>query len=382
VELPAAGSDVIDSHVSFISLRDDFKSFERIIDGQFWNLASPLPFTPQEGQWPTIAKLVQHLFGESHLENDQTELIYDWIKELLENPTQKLIIPCLVSRAQGSGKTTFLTLLDGIFGQNCINLQAKDLEREFNSSYASKLVVSLDEIPKKNSGEFIESIKQKSTQTTIHVNPKGATEYDIPCHIHFVMASNRVDEFIKVEDEDRRLWIREVPAFNQKKADLYFVSKMTAEIPAFVHFLFTRKEVYPRDPGLRFQRRDYETNAKKKAIEANKSEVYHILCKEIANLFEFKYPNCTKLILNMNELYDLTEDMIRRPEFGEFKKRFTDSFPNKEYKNSKLPDEQHRTDKAKSVQKKGYTFQREDVGIDSLEGISNEPIFKTNSVFG
>ena len=364
------------------TLKHDFKAFERIIDGQFWNLASPLSFTPQEGQWPTIGKLMQHLFGESHLENDQRDLIYDWMKELLENPSQKLIIPCLVSRAQGSGKSTFLNLLSEIFGGNSITLKSTEMKREFNSAYADKLLVCLDEIPKSNSDLFIEDVKQISTQTSIHVNPKGASEYDLPCNIHFVMASNKVEEFIKVEDEDRRLWIREIPAFDQEKADLNFVSKMLAEVPAFVHFLFTRAEVYPRDPGLRFQRRDYETNAKKKAITANKSEVYHKLCKEIANLFEAKYVNCSKLILNMNELYDLTSDMIRRPEFGEFKQKFTEAFPNKEYKNNRLINEQHVLDKAKSAQKKGYTFHREEVGVDSLEGISNEPIFKTASVFG
>tara|TARA_R110000822_G_scaffold119712_3_gene252845 strand:- start:3180 stop:5393 length:2214 start_codon:yes stop_codon:yes gene_type:complete len=356
----------------------NFVDFQQVIDGA-WNISSPLTHKPQEGDWSTIGRLVNHLFGAWENERDQTELFYDWCKELLTNPKQKLIIPCLVSGTQGSAKSSLIELLMLIFGKNAFKLEASGLNREFNSSFADKLLVCLDELPKSSAEEFITTIKDLSTSKTIHVNPKGVTEYDIDCHLHFIMASNRMDEFIRVEGEDRRLWIREVPQWDQKKSTPDFKAKIEEEVPYFLNFLITRKEYHKREPSLRFFREDYATNRKTKAIEYNKSAIYHHITFTIKGEFEFKFIDCDKLVYNQTELYDMTQDMPKRPGIKEFKKLMANEFSHKEYGTHRVKEGQIKVTKC-SV-KKGYLFNREEVGADSLEGIKDELVVKSNNIF-
>ena len=369
--------DFIPIYREFIN-QPDFLNYQQIIDN-CWNTAAPLGHIPKEGDLTNTTRLVDHLFGEWANEEDQRELFYDWCKELLENPTQKLIIPCLVSNNQGSAKSTLIDWLMEIFGKNAFKLQAAGLGREFNSSFADRLLVCLDELPKSNSEEFITVIKDLCTSKSIHVNPKGATEYDLDCHLHFVMASNRMDDFIKVEGEDRRLWIREVPKWDQKKSTEGFAERLKEEIPHFLHFLLTRKEYHKREPSLRFFREAYSTNRKTKAIEYNKSAVYHHITFMIKAELEYTFLDCDALVYNQQELYEMTEGMSKRPSVKEFKKLFNEEFSHKEYKQHRLNQGQQKA--TKSSTKKGYRFTREEVGADSLEGINDEPIIKSNNIF-
>ena len=356
----------------------DFLNFQQIIDGTNWNLFSPLGYTAEPGEWPTIKKLVDHLFGAWANESDQRELIYDWLKELLVNPKQKMIIPCLVSRTQGSAKSTFLDLVVKMFGKNATSLKSTNINREFNSSFSDKLIVCLDELPASQSEELITEIKSLTTAKSVHVNPKGQTEYDIDCHLHFIMASNRMDDFLKVEDEDRRLWIREVPKFDEKKDETGFVARLYEEIPYFLHFLLERKEYHKRSEALRFYKDSYATNRKASAIEANKSEIYHHIKLMIQIEFEVKFIDCDRLVYNQADLLSMVGEMSKKPGAKSFKKFISEELK-KEYKNHRLQESQSKVEK--KDQKKGYLFSREEVGADPLEGIKDEPIIKSNNIF-
>ena len=160
----------------------NFLNHQQVIEN-CWNISAPLKYVPAEGNWTNTKRLIDHLFGEWDNEADQRELFYDWCKELLENPTQKLIIPCLVSYTGGSGKTTLIDLLIEIFGKNAFKLQSSGLVREFNSSFGDRVLVCLDELPKSNSEEFITIIKDLCTSKTIHINPKGVpnTTWTVIC---------------------------------------------------------------------------------------------------------------------------------------------------------------------------------------------------------
>lgn len=356
----------------------NFLDFQQILDGTNWNLFSPLAFVPQPGEWPTIKKLIDHLFGAWANEKDQRELIYDWLKEILVNPKQKLIIPCLVSRVQGSSKSTFLDLVIAMLGKNAYGLKASGISREFNNSWAEKLVVCLDELPASQSEDLITEIKSLTTAKQIHVNPKGQTEYDIDCHLHFIMASNRMDDFLKIEDEDRRLWIREVPKFEEERDETGFVARLNEEIPFFLDFLLTRKEYHRRSEALRFYKDAYATNRKASAIEANKSEIYHHIKLTIQMEFETRFVDDDKLVYSQNELLTMTSEMSKKPGAKAFKKFIAEELK-KDYKLHRLNPGQTRLEKRDS--KKGYMFSREEVGADSLSGLEDVPVVKSNNIF-
>lgn len=74
----------------------------RPVIGKFLNLYEPIYHQPQEGDFPSIRSLVEHIFGE------QYELGMDYLQLLYLQPVQKLPILLLVSEERNTGKSTFL----------------------------------------------------------------------------------------------------------------------------------------------------------------------------------------------------------------------------------------------------------------------------------
>src|SRR5690606_37181567 len=91
-------------------------NYQQIIDG-FYNKYNEIPYQPiEENIIPEDLKdlkdkirfslrFMEHIFGE------QLELGLDYIKILLEKPTQMLPILCLVSKERATGKSTFIKWL-------------------------------------------------------------------------------------------------------------------------------------------------------------------------------------------------------------------------------------------------------------------------------
>ena len=77
----------------------------RPVIGKFLNLYEPIDHQPQEGDFPSIRSLVEHIFGE------QYELGMDYLQLLYLQPVQKLPILLLVSEERNTGKSTFLNFL-------------------------------------------------------------------------------------------------------------------------------------------------------------------------------------------------------------------------------------------------------------------------------
>ena len=70
----------------------------------------------------------------------------DYIKLLLEKPTQILPVLCLVSESRNTGKTTFLNFIKVIFGANMTINTNEDFRSQFNSDWATKLIIGVDEV--------------------------------------------------------------------------------------------------------------------------------------------------------------------------------------------------------------------------------------------
>ena len=81
---------------------------------------------------------MEHIFGE------QLELGLDYIKILLEKPTQMLPILCLVSKERSTGKSTFIKWLISIFVLNMTYIKGDSFNSQFNSDWASMLIVAID----------------------------------------------------------------------------------------------------------------------------------------------------------------------------------------------------------------------------------------------
>lgn len=170
---------------------------------------------------------------------NELDLGLDYMKLLYEQPTQMLPIFCPVSKARGTGKTTFFDLLQVLFGANCTFISARDLESDFNYHYASKKIIIIDEalVSKRDS---VEKLKSLSTAKQIMVNNKGVAQYAQAFFGVFLMGSNNVRDFIKTDDDEVRFWVREIPKIKAEDNDTELMQKLVDEIPAFLSMLSKR----------------------------------------------------------------------------------------------------------------------------------------------
>ena len=114
-------------------------NYQKEIEG-FLNLYEPIEHKPQQGDFSHIQSLMRHIFGE------QYELGMDYMQLLYLQPTQKLPIVLLVSEERNTGKSTFLNFLKAVFENNVTFNTNEDFRSQFNSDWAGKLLIVVDEV--------------------------------------------------------------------------------------------------------------------------------------------------------------------------------------------------------------------------------------------
>jgi hypothetical protein len=158
----------IKKYVAFVNIPDNSESYlkEHHHNGDaYFNLYEQMKYVPVPGDVTITMKFLSRIF------QDKIELIMDYLKILYENPTQNLPVICLVSKIQETGKSTYMMWLCSIFGRNAIILGNEEFSTNFNSLYASKLIVCIDE-------SFIdktiikEKIKRLTTSDSINMEAR------------------------------------------------------------------------------------------------------------------------------------------------------------------------------------------------------------------
>ncbi len=138
----------------------------RSVVGKFLNLYEPIDHVPRQGDFPSIRSLLHHIFGE------QYELGMDYLQLLYLQPIQKLPILLLVSEERNTGKSTFLNFLKALFQNNVTFNTNEDFRSQFNSDWAGKLLIVVDEVLL-NRREDSERLKNLSTTLSYKVEAKG-----------------------------------------------------------------------------------------------------------------------------------------------------------------------------------------------------------------
>ncbi|HRH68907.1 MAG TPA: DUF5906 domain-containing protein [Flavobacteriales bacterium] len=180
-------------------------------------------------------------FGKPQMiEVSELDLLLDYIQLIIFHPTQMLPILCLVSKERGTGKTTFAKYLKMLLTANAIFVGNKDFESDFNSHYAGKKLIILDEAMIDKLAT-VEKIKAMSTADKITVNTKGLAQYEMGFFAAFVILSNNVRSFIKTDDDETRFWVRKINPISDADLDVELETKLFNEIPAFLWRLQNRK---------------------------------------------------------------------------------------------------------------------------------------------
>lgn len=275
----------------------DHNNFQQIIHGCF-NVYSPLDYMPDEDKCteddcPCIINLIKHIWGEktaTYYDKDTDarytysnyELGLDYLQLLYQNPSQKMPILCLVSKENGTGKSTLGFFLRNMLGSNVAIVGNADLANDFNSHWATKSVVICDEA-KIDKHQVIEKIKALSTAKKIYMNAKGRAQVELDCFIKFILITNNEDNFITASEDDIRYWVLKVPVLMQD--DPKALNKMVDEIPAFLSFLNHRKMVTVEKSRMWFHKDLLQTEALKKVIENSAPTIVKEIRSKIKSLF-------------------------------------------------------------------------------------------------
>lgn len=225
--------------LSRITKLDDFvivpdnKNYQEFYE-TFYNLYNQFPHVSSQksittDDIPNIHEMMKHIFGE------QVDLGYKYFKVLYEHPKQILPILTLVSAERQTGKTTFLNFLEMMFGGNYVLISPNDLTSSFNELYSTKNIIAIDETTLEKQSS-VEKLKSISTQKTTTVNKKFVSQYSIPFFGKVIISTNKEKDFMRIDEEEIRFWVRKVPVI-QKKKKTNIEELMVKEIPDFLSHL-------------------------------------------------------------------------------------------------------------------------------------------------
>ena len=118
-----AGAMILGSaakYINYVNMPDHLnysESIESPTKDLYYNIYHPINHKPQEGgEFSHIDTLIHHIFGE------QYEMGMDYVQLLYTQPMKRLPVLVLVSKENGTGKSTFCNFLHALFGENCIQI--------------------------------------------------------------------------------------------------------------------------------------------------------------------------------------------------------------------------------------------------------------------
>ena len=252
----------------------DHVNYHPIVD-KFLNLYEPIDHKPMEGNFPSICSLVKHIFGE------QYELGMDYLQLLYLQPIQKLPILLLVSEERNTGKSTFLNFLKALFQNNVTFNTNEDFRSQFNSDWAGKLLIVVDEVLLSRR-EDSERLKNLSTTLSYKVEAKGKDRDEIAFFAKFVLCSNNEYLPVIIDAGETRYWVRKIDRLQSDDTD--FLQKLKAEIPAFLYHLQHRQLSTEKESRMWFAPSLLHTEALQKIIRSNRNRLEIEMCELILDI--------------------------------------------------------------------------------------------------
>ncbi|WP_297984869.1 primase-helicase family protein [uncultured Chryseobacterium sp.] len=246
----------------------------------FYNIYNEIPFQPVVAKvtiedLPFTLQFLEHIFGK------QIDLGLDYLKILLINPTQILPILCLVSKERATGKTTFIKWLKEIFGLNMTYIKGDSFNSQFNSDWASMLLIAIDEVFFDRK-EITERLKYLSTTNKDKLENKGKDREEIDFFGKFILCSNNEDNFIQIDENEIRFWILKINPIKTENTE--FLNNLKEEIPLFLKYLIDRSFFSQKKSRMWFAPQDIKTKALQKLVFRNNNKLES---KVIELFFEF-----------------------------------------------------------------------------------------------
>lgn len=257
-------------------------NYQQIVQG-FYNIYNEIPFAPSsekenlKNNIPFSLNFVAHIFGE------QLEMGLDYLKILLQFPTQMLPILCLVSKERATGKSTFIKWLREIFGLNMTYIKGDSFGSQFNSDWAAMLLVAIDEVffDKK---EITERLKYLSTTNKDKLEAKGKDREEIDFFAKFILCSNNEENFIQIDENEIRFWILKINPIKTENTE--FLNNLISEIPYFLRYLIEKPFSTEKKTRMWFSADEIRTKALQKLVFKNNNKLESKIIELLYEFFE------------------------------------------------------------------------------------------------
>ena len=276
----------------------------------FYNIYNEIPHQPSISrvsvdEIPFSISFLQHIFG------NQVDLGLDYLKILLENPTQILPILCLVSKERATGKTTFLKWMKEIFGRNMTYIKGDSFNSQFNSDWASMLIIAIDEVFFDRK-EITERLKYLSTTNKDKLENKGKDREEIDFFGKFILCSNNEDNFIQIDENEIRFWVLKINPIKLENTE--FLQNLISEIPQFLSFLIHRKFYSQKKSRMWFSPDEIKTKALQKLVFKNGNKLE---AKIVELLYEFFESNeVQEISVVPQDILNMLNRMFRQLNFS------------------------------------------------------------------
>ena len=247
-----------------------------------YNLYCEFPHVPFKGKVkekdiPHTMGLVRHIFGK------QLDIGLKYLKLLYENPEQILPVLVLVSEERETGKTTFLNWMHIMFGENSVLISPQELTSQFNSGYAAKNIIMIDETVLEKSTS-VEKLKSIATAKSISVSQKYVSNYSIPFFGKIIICTNKEKDFMRVDDKEIRFWVRSVDIIKGKK-NTEIEKDLFREIPKFLTYLSQLPDVDRSHSRMVFTMDEIQTTELTDVKEESKSGLRKEIEINLENFF-------------------------------------------------------------------------------------------------
>jgi len=251
----------------------DYKS----IINNCYNLYAPFNHVPASGPWLWTERLLKHVFAE------QYDLGLRYMQILYLHPDHSTVILVLVSKERGTGKTTFVNWINMIFGANVALLSSSDFISGFNSHYATKNIIMVEETLFERK-LTIEKLKNLVTAKLVQINEKYVTPYKIPYYGKIILTSNNEKKFAQVDPQEIRFLVRKLgtPEFTNHSIE----NNLLQEIPAFLNYLQSLPSVDWSISRSGFTAKELRNNNLDAVVYESRSGLYKTLEIAISEFFD------------------------------------------------------------------------------------------------
>jgi len=295
-----------------IKIKPSHTNYQRIIQidteigtYNFFNDYEPLKFKPKPFDLPAafyddpfgydyttipeirnVAKLFKHIFdqGKNVLGDDYLQIAWDWFAIMYLQPEQRLPAVGIVSKEEGTGKSTLINVMAKFFGQNATKIDASRIAAKFNSLMAGKVLAYCEET-KDDRGQMENILKDLITGFEMVMERKNVDAEVIQAFCKFLLASNHPETFMKVGTATTRFFITQVVSIPEGEKVKNMEELCYLELPYLAYFLERRGIMVEWEDRLWFKPERYENDALKRLRQASKDVVEQNMENLIGELF-------------------------------------------------------------------------------------------------